>query len=55
MKTADRHGASAGIGRAVAERMLAAGWHVGLVARRADLLTSWPIPTTAGPWFCRST
>lgn len=31
-------GASAGIGRAVAERFLAAGWTVGLVARRGDLL-----------------
>ncbi len=31
-------GASAGIGRAVAERFLARGWTVGLVARRAALL-----------------
>jgi NAD(P)-dependent dehydrogenase (short-subunit alcohol dehydrogenase family) len=31
-------GASAGIGRAVAERFLAEGWWVGLVARRAALL-----------------
>ncbi|RME18399.1 MAG: SDR family oxidoreductase [Alphaproteobacteria bacterium] len=31
-------GASAGIGRAVAERFLAEGWQVGLVARRAGLL-----------------
>ncbi len=38
MKTIIITGASAGIGRAVAERMLAAGWHVGLVARRAELL-----------------
>lgn len=31
-------GASSGIGRAVAERFLAAGWHVGLLARRQALL-----------------
>jgi NAD(P)-dependent dehydrogenase (short-subunit alcohol dehydrogenase family) len=31
-------GASSGIGRAVAERALAAGWRVGLFARRADPL-----------------
>ena len=31
-------GASAGIGRAVAERFLAEGWNVALLARRADLL-----------------
>jgi len=31
-------GASAGIGRATAEVFLAAGWSVGLIARRADLL-----------------
>jgi hypothetical protein len=48
-------GASAGIGRAVAARMLAAGWHVGLVARRADLLHELAVPTMAGPWPCRST
>ncbi|MGP1354884.1 SDR family oxidoreductase [Roseicyclus sp.] len=38
MKTAIVTGASAGIGRAVAERLLEAGWTVGLVARRAELL-----------------
>ncbi len=31
-------GASSGIGRAAAEQFLAAGWRVGLVARRADRL-----------------
>jgi NAD(P)-dependent dehydrogenase (short-subunit alcohol dehydrogenase family) len=31
-------GPAPGSAEAVAERMLAAGWHVGLVARRADLL-----------------
>ncbi|MEO1285969.1 MAG: SDR family NAD(P)-dependent oxidoreductase, partial [Pseudomonadota bacterium] len=31
-------GASSGIGRASAERFLAAGWQVGLVARRKDIL-----------------
>jgi len=31
-------GASAGIGRAVAERFAAAGWRVGLIARRAQVL-----------------
>ncbi|MBW3097047.1 SDR family oxidoreductase [Pseudohoeflea coraliihabitans] len=31
-------GASSGIGRAIAERFLGAGWQVGLLARRADLL-----------------
>jgi len=38
MKAAIVTGASFGIGRAVAERMLGAGWTVGLVARRADRL-----------------
>lgn len=38
MKTVIVTGASSGIGRAVALRMLAAGWKVGLVARRADRL-----------------
>lgn len=38
MKTAIVTGASGGIGRAVAERLLGAGWQVGLIARRADRL-----------------
>jgi len=33
-------GASSGIGRAVAERFLAAGWKVALIARRADALAA---------------
>lgn len=33
-------GASAGIGRATAERFLEAGWQVGLLARRGDALAS---------------
>ncbi|MEQ8367806.1 MAG: SDR family oxidoreductase [Roseicyclus sp.] len=40
MKTAIVTGASAGIGRAVTEALLDAGWTVGLVARRADRLQS---------------
>ena len=38
MKTAIVTGASGGIGQAVAERLLDAGWTVGLLARRADRL-----------------
>ena len=38
MKTILITGASSGIGRAAAEHFLAAGWTVGLVARRAELL-----------------
>lgn len=37
-------GASSGIGHAVAERMLAAGWTVGLAARRADRLAAIAAP-----------
>ena len=40
MKTAIITGASGGIGQAVAERMLAEGWTVGLIARRTDRLES---------------
>ncbi|MDA3858246.1 MAG: SDR family NAD(P)-dependent oxidoreductase [Roseovarius sp.] len=38
MKSIMITGASSGIGRATAEVFLAAGWQVGLVARRADVL-----------------
>ena len=38
MKTIIVTGASAGIGRSVAERFLEDGWQVGLIARRAELL-----------------
>jgi NAD(P)-dependent dehydrogenase (short-subunit alcohol dehydrogenase family) len=38
MKTAIVTGASSGIGRATAEAFLTAGWHVGLIARRAEPL-----------------
>ena len=38
MKSIIITGASSGIGRATAEVFLNAGWHVGLIARRADLL-----------------
>lgn len=38
MKTIIVTGASAGIGRAVAERFLVDGWQVGLIARRAEML-----------------
>ena len=37
-------GASSGIGQAVAERMLAAGWIVGLAARRGDRLAAIAAP-----------
>lgn len=40
MKTAIITGASSGIGAAVAQKMLADGWRVGLIARRADRLKS---------------
>ena len=38
MKSIIITGASSGIGRATAEVFLNAGWHVGLIARRAELL-----------------
>jgi NAD(P)-dependent dehydrogenase (short-subunit alcohol dehydrogenase family) len=38
MKTAIVTGASSGVGRAVALRLLDAGWQVGLIARRVDRL-----------------
>lgn len=38
MKTVIITGASSGIGRAVAQKMGANGWHVGLIARRAEEL-----------------
>ncbi|MEL6648498.1 MAG: SDR family oxidoreductase [Pseudomonadota bacterium] len=38
MRTILITGASSGIGRAAAEQFLAAGWRVGLVARRAEIL-----------------
>jgi len=38
MKTILITGASAGIGAACARAFLEAGWHVGLLARRADAL-----------------
>ena len=38
MKSIIITGASSGIGRATAEVFLSAGWHVGLIARRAELL-----------------
>jgi NAD(P)-dependent dehydrogenase (short-subunit alcohol dehydrogenase family) len=40
MKTMIVTGASGGIGRAVAEAALAAGWTVGLLARRGEVLTA---------------
>ena len=45
MKTAIVTGASSGVGRAVALRMLSAGWRVGLIARRSDKLAD-----IAGDW-----
>lgn len=38
MKRAVITGATSGIGMAVCRRLLAAGWHVGIAARRADIL-----------------
>ncbi|MDA7964066.1 SDR family oxidoreductase [Ruegeria sp.] len=44
MKTIIVTGASSGIGRATAELFLAEGWTVGLLARRADVLTDMAEP-----------
>ncbi|MCR9068633.1 MAG: SDR family oxidoreductase [Rhodobacteraceae bacterium] len=54
MKTIIVTGASAGIGRAVAERFLQTGWCVGLVARRQALLEqiAAPFGTRAVPLPC---
>ena len=52
MKTIIVTGASGGIGRAVAERFLDAGWTVGLIARRADLLNAIAAGRSAMPLPC---
>jgi NAD(P)-dependent dehydrogenase (short-subunit alcohol dehydrogenase family) len=52
MKTIIVTGASGGIGRAVAERFLDAGWTVGLIARRADLLNTIAAGRSAMPLPC---
>jgi NAD(P)-dependent dehydrogenase (short-subunit alcohol dehydrogenase family) len=44
MKSIIVTGASGGIGRAVALRFLAAGWRVGLIARRAEVLADLAAP-----------
>lgn len=45
-------GASGGIGRAVAERFIDAGWRVGLIARRGDILVDMARGRAAMPLPC---
>lgn len=52
MRTIIVTGASAGIGRAVAERFLDAGWRVGLIARRGALLVDLATGRNAMPIPC---
>jgi NAD(P)-dependent dehydrogenase (short-subunit alcohol dehydrogenase family) len=46
-------GASSGIGQALAERYLQAGWRLALVARRPQVLREWAAARGAGPECCQ--